>query len=120
MRAKIVDKSRERGAALILALMVLALLTIMAMGALFTAGRSIEMAGADRSSMEAFYVADAGMNRMIVDMLKVYELNKSFLEQKDLNGDGNDDFSEKTTGSVVFADLAGAPTLDNWMNLAGV
>lgn len=114
---------KERGAAVVIALMVLALLTIMAMGALFTATRAIEMSGADQQNMKAFYVADAGMNRTIIALLDHYTSFRSFRTggtnwALDLNGDGNPSSSELTpiSGGTVSWSGLNKPTLNQWLN----
>jgi len=142
MKESVTMKSGERGVAMVLALMVLAMLTIMAMGALVTARRSIEVAGGERANMSAFYTADSGMNRAVEDVLDYYQPYGHFQEDWttfNLNKLNKDDITDESpfdevvsavsvlapspyTRNMAYIDMGtlGSPTLDEWMKLVEV
>jgi len=146
MKEKTMSNQSERGVAMVLALMVLAMLTIMAMGALVTARRSIDVAGGERANLNAFYVADSGLNRAVSDVLDYYsgtwggktantftglhfqvnDINSVTTKDLDvLTQDPDlDEGGDTVAPSPLTRDLAyvlmvtvGSPTLQEWMRL---
>lgn len=115
------EKRDTRGSALLLVLMILIFLTILAMFALYAATRSIDLAGRARHKMEAFYTADAGINRAVADLLRFYKVKGSFaVTPFDMNLDGhNDDLSSELPGTVSWAGLI-APSLQQWLHAVKV
>lgn len=51
----------ERGAVLVMGLLILLVLTILSLGAMMTTGTELRIASNDRSAKEAFYIAEAGV-----------------------------------------------------------
>lgn len=68
----------ERGMALIISLLVLVVLTLTAMGGLFTATRGMQLAGNTKSSEMAYFVAEAGLERAVFKFIDQYRLNENF------------------------------------------
>ena len=65
--------SRERGSALLVALMVALVLVFLGMGLLLQTSLGLEAAGTDRWVVKALYAADAGCNLQI-EMLRLYDV----------------------------------------------
>jgi hypothetical protein len=67
--------SRERGSALLLALMVALVLVFLGMGLLLQTSLGLEAAGTDRWVVKALYAADAGCNLQI-EMIRLGEIGQ--------------------------------------------
>lgn len=67
-------RDRERGAALLLALMVALVLVFLGMGLLLQTNLGMQAAGTDRWVVKALYAADAGA-MLQVEMLQLKEMN---------------------------------------------
>ncbi len=65
--------SRERGSALLVALMVALVLVFLGMGLLLQTSLGLEAAGTDRWVVKALYAADAGCNLQI-EMLRLHDI----------------------------------------------
>lgn len=72
--------SGERGGALIIALCVLLLLTIAAIMAVDTAQTDIELSFNNLNSSQAFYVAEAGVNRALAQLNDDNDWNTGYVE----------------------------------------
>jgi hypothetical protein len=62
---------REEGFALITALVVLIMLTVLGMAAVLTASRDIDIAGSQKRASRAFYLAEAGIEHVRKDIVEV-------------------------------------------------
>ena len=70
-----VNRDRERGAALITALMAMLLLTALGLALIMTTTTESRIAGNFRGGQEAMYAADAGVERVMDDLLTVPDWN---------------------------------------------
>jgi hypothetical protein len=70
-----VRRERERGSALLLALMVALVLVFLGMGLLLQTSLGLEAAGTDRWVVKALYAADAGCNLQI-EMIRLSEIGQ--------------------------------------------
>ena len=83
------DRSRERGAALIMALMVSLVLVFLGMGLLLQTSLGLQAAGTDRWVTKALYAADAGA-MMQIEMIQLGAIGTpgSFILEDDPNLSG--------------------------------
>jgi hypothetical protein len=69
-------RRNERGIALIVTLMTLMLITALGMGLMVTTMSETSISANNKDSAEAFYVADAGIERVMQDLLLVPDWNR--------------------------------------------
>jgi hypothetical protein len=69
-------RSNERGIALIVTLMTLALLTALGLGLMVTTATEAALSVNNRDGAEAFYAADAGIERVMQDLLLAPDWNR--------------------------------------------
>lgn len=93
----------ERGAALIVALMAMLLLTALGLALVLTTSTETMIAGNYKNSQEALYAADAGLERAMQDLLTVPDWNTL------LNG--------TTTSAFIDGPASGARTLPDGTTL---
>lgn len=110
------EKDGMRGAALVLALVMLVILSLMGITAVLTSGTGIFIAGNQRVGNQTFYCADAGLDRVIADHL--YELastssSPDWSNSSLLTPTGSVSFT--TTGAPLSTSLINRPTESNWL-----
>ena len=77
-------KNNERGAALAIAVIILAILSVIALTALAFSSTEARIAGSDLQRTQAFYAASAGIEKMTDDFSNLFR-NKMYPTQTDLN-----------------------------------
>ncbi|PXF60360.1 MAG: hypothetical protein C4B58_00555 [Deltaproteobacteria bacterium] len=76
------------GSALVIALMILVILTLIGIAATNTSIIEMQIAGNEKAYKEAFYKADAGVSYVVA----TYPSVSSYPISVDIDNDGNDDF----------------------------
>ena len=96
---KLIFRLRDKdGSALVMALMILVILTLIGIAATNTSTIEIQIAGNEKTYKEAFYKADAGVSFVVA----TYPLLSSSSISVDINNDGNDDFEVKMGPSGII------------------
>jgi hypothetical protein len=91
----LIAEAAERGAALLLALVATALLGALGVSLLMLADTELRMASNDGSSAEAFYAADAALERAVQELAVLPEWSSA------LAGSGLSSFSDSTTSPIL-------------------
>ena len=129
--------SRERGSALLLALMVALVLVFLGMGMLLQTSLGLEAAGTDRWVVKALYAADAG-TMLQIEMIRLQDISRpgSIRLADDpsipslwnpgapamLQGEFNveiDDFCETQQATPVVQEVNGSPASGVWIQSLG-
>ncbi len=106
--------SDRHGAALVLALVMLVILSLMGITAILTSGTGIFIAGNQRMASQTFYIADAALDRAIADHL--YELASTSPNWSDttlVTAAGNITISG---GTLLSTSLINRPDENAWLN----
>ncbi len=71
----------ERGAALVIALLMMIMLTLVGLGSVFTSTFEIKLSGNKRGSTDAFYAADSGVQVLLAN-IQNFDLPGKYIDNK--------------------------------------